>query len=903
MKNTKEKLIIIDGNALIHRSFHAIPPTLRDKNGRLTNAVYGFTSFLLKAVEELKPSYVILTLDRKSPTFRHEAYAEYKATRTKAPDELYEQIPLVKEVATVLNIPIFELDGFEADDLIGTLCYKLKKSDLQKIIITGDMDTLQLVRDDVNVYTMSRGMSDSILYDAEKVKERYGFGPDKIIEFKALRGDPSDNIPGVKGIGEKTATDLILNFSDLEGIYQAIEKKDSRIKERISGLLNEHKDNAFMSRELATINCEAPIEADLKKALYPNFKKDEALKIFGEFGFRSLVAKLSGGEKSNEEKALKENNKKKAEQGATHYSFIKSEKEKEYLLKEIEKEKFLAFDIVCEESLSNKKNIIGLGLALSGEKSFFLPFSENISEIKDIFSSPEIKKAGHDLKSAIRFLDENGIAINGIVFDSMVASYVLDPSRRQHDLNTIIFNEFGEEFGESENKKAGQLSLMPEKINIEELGKKSAKRADYVFRLQKILSTNLKEKELSEVFEDIEMPLVEVLADMEKNGIKIDLNPINDLSVKSAKTIKDLEKKIYKLAGKEFNINSTKQLKEILFEDLKISTKNIKKTKTGFSTAEDELDKMEDLHPIIPELKSYRETNKLLTTYLAPLPSLINKNDGRIHSSFNQTITSTGRLSSTDPNLQNIPARTEEGNIIRSAFIADKGFKLIGLDYSQIELRLAAHLSGDKKMIEAFNKGLDIHSATAAEINGVTLDEVTKDMRRAAKATNFGIIYGQGPHGLAMAAGISYAEATNFIKKYFLSYPDVKKMMDDLIEETRENGFSKTMFGRKRPLPEINSSIPPIRKAAERMAINAPLQGSAADIIKLAMINIYREIKNHPEEIRLLLQVHDELIFEVKEDKVEKYLPHLKKVMSEAAKLKVPLSVEGDSGNNWSELK
>lgn len=899
MKNTKEKLIIIDGNALIHRSFHAIPPTLRDKNGRPTNAVYGFTSFLLKAVEELKPNYIILTLDRKAPTFRHEAYAEYKATRTKAPDELYEQIPLVKEVAQALNIPIFELDGFEADDLIGTICNKLKKTDLQKIIITGDMDTLQLVRDDVNVYTMSRGMSDSVLYDAEKVKERYGFGPDKIVEFKALRGDPSDNIPGVKGIGEKTATDLILNFANLEGIYKAVDKKDLRIKERISGLLNEHKAAAFMSRELATINCEAPIEIDLKKATYPDFQAGEAVKLFGELGFRSLIAKLPNSANKQASK-LKTGEKKKKE---LSYHFIGDEKSKNNLLNKIEKDKYLAFDIVFEDSLSGKKTVIGLGISTDDKETYFLPWENNAAEIKKILADQKIKKTGHDLKSIIKTLNEEAIAINNIDFDIMIASYVLDPSRRQHDLSTIIFNEFGEDIVNHDDKKAGQLSLMPEKINIEDVGRKSALKADYIRNLQKTLTENLQKEDLFNIFQNIEMPLVQVLADMEKNGIKINLGPIKKLSEKTAVKIKTLEKKIYAMAGKEFNINSTKQLKEILFEDLKISTKNIKKTKTGFSTAEDELDKMEDLHPIITELKLYREANKLMTTYLNPLPSLINKKDGRIHSNFNQTITSTGRLSSTDPNLQNIPTRTEEGNLIRSAFVADNGCKLIGLDYSQIELRLAAHLSGDKKMIAAFNKGLDIHSTTAAEINGVKLEEVTKKMRRAAKATNFGIIYGQGPHGLAMAAGISYAEATNFIKKYFVSYPEVKKMMDDLIEDTRKNGFSKTMFGRKRPLPEINSSIPPVRKAAERMAINAPLQGSAADIIKLAMINIHQEIKEKPEEIRLLLQVHDELIFEVKEDKVEKYLLLLKKKMSEAVELKVPLSVEGGSGNNWSELK
>lgn len=901
MSKISEKLIIIDGNALIHRSFHAIPPTLRAKDGRLTNAVYGFTSFLLKAIDELKPNYIILTLDRKGPTFRHEAYAEYKATRTKAPDELYEQIPLVRDVANALNIPIFELDGFEADDLIGTICNKFKtNSGLQKIIITGDMDTLQLVNDEVGVYTMSRGMSDSVLYNTEKVKERYGFGPDKIIEFKALRGDPSDNIPGVKGIGEKTATDLILNFSNLEGIYKAVEKKDSRIKERILNLLIEHKAAAFMSRELATINCEAPIKPELKGALYPDFKVEKAVSVFGELGFRSLIPKLSASQSPTEDKVAKNN----LQDKKTLCIFVENEKDKELLFKKIKKEAYFSFSILCETLLGSKKKVLGFGLSFQVGEAYFLPYDKkDITKLKEIFEDKNIKKAGHDLKEAWKILREENIFVSNLGFDTMIASYVLDPSRRQHDLETIIFSEYGVETAIGETKKSGQLSLVPEKIDPKEVGQKFALRAEYVLRLQKILEARIKQEDLTFVFEDIEMPLIPVLAEMEKNGIKIDLEPIKKLSQETIKKLDLLEKKIYKFAGKEFNINSTKQLKEILFEDLKISTKNIKKTKTGFSTAEDELDKLEDLHPIIPELKIYREANKLLTTYLNPLPSLVHKDDGRIHSSFNQTITSTGRLSSTDPNLQNIPTRTEEGTLIRSAFVAEKGYVLASLDYSQIELRLAAHLSKDKKMIQAFSDGLDIHSATAAEINNVKLADVTKIMRRAAKATNFGIIYGQGPHGLAVAAGISYAEATNFIKQYFISYPSIKKMMDNFIEEARKKSFAKTMFGRKRPLPEINSSIPPIRKAAERMAINAPLQGSAADIIKLAMTKIYQEIKEVPEDIRLLLQVHDELIFEIKKDKVEKYLPQLEKIMSEAAKLKVPLLVEGGVGKNWGELK
>ena len=915
MSKNNKKLIIIDGNALIHRSFHAIPPTLRTKEGVLVNAVYGFSSFLLKALSEFKPEYVVLTLDKKGPTFRHESYSEYKATRVKAPDELYEQIPLIKRLAQAFDVPVFELSGFEADDLIGTICKLTENSNLEKIIITGDLDTLQLVNEKTKVYTMSRGLSDSILYDEEKIKERYGFGADKIIDYKALRGDPSDNIPGVKGVGEKSATELLLKFENLEGIYRAIEKKESGLKERTIELLETGRDNAFMSRELATINQEAPIEFNLEATLFNTFKTDEVFELFSEFEFRSLLVKVktlkdlltnkSGGSSlaTETEKDIKKEISIKGDKKATLTRLIKTKVEFSDLIKKIEKLQVFSFKIATTK-IGEKETIQGLSLTLKEAESFFIK-TESLSEFKKIFEDEKIKKIGHDLKTEYLLCKTLGMKLSGLYFDTMLASYLLSPNTRNHELGSLAFKELGldEKIETKSEQKNTQLSLELDGPDIEKISEQICRETDIIFRLKKVLNKRLEEENLLEVFNKIELPLIEVLAEMEVVGVLFDEKPIKTLGKKLDLKIKKLEQEIYQLAGEDFNINSTKQLKEILFEKLKISSVGIKKGKTGFSTADDELEKLLEAHPIISKLRDYREINKLITTYINPLPELVDKKTGRIHSHFNQAVTATGRLSSTDPNLQNIPARTEEGKIIRQAFIVAKDYLMLGLDYSQIELRLAAHLSGDKKMLSAFLNQEDIHRATAALINDVKLDEVTKKMRQEAKATNFGIIYGQGPHGLAQAASIPYYQAKDFIAKYFASYPGIKKAMDNSIAEAQEKGFTITLSGRKRPLPEINSSIPMIRKAAERIAINAPIQGGAADIIKMAMVNIYDLIKNDSENIRLLLQVHDELIFEVKKTKLDYYLPKIKKLMSEVIKLKVPLEVEGGASENWGDLK
>jgi len=933
MKKTSPKFIIIDGNALIHRSFHALPPTLTTKDGRQINAVYGFTSFILKAFLEVRPEFVVLTLDRPAPTFRHEEYAAYKATRTKAPDELYEQIPLVKEVAKVLDIPIFEKDGFEADDLIGTITKKAKEeTDWHSIVITGDMDTLQLIDDRTSVYTMSRGLNDSVLYGPAEVKERYGLTPAQIIDYKAIRGDVSDNIPGVKGIGEKGATELLQSFHTLDGVYAAVEKNNDKIKPRLRELLSADKDKAYLSQHLATIDRDVPLTMDWESLRLDSFDEDKAIALFQEFEFRSLLGKLklvknlhlTPADSETPAKTSAYPDKFARNLAEKKYTLIDNDKAFRSFLKELKKQKAFAVDTETEGLNPLDAQLLGLSFSWKKNEAYYLHlgaqttenkdlfnYNQNqetpgawLNELKEILADKQIKKYGHNLKFDRRVLRSGGIILQGIAFDSLIASYLIYPDNRQHNLDVVSFRELGWEKISTEEligktKDAIAFSQVP----AEKMCQYSGEDADCAWQLQTILSKKLKELKLDKLFNDLEIPLLSILADMEDAGIKLDPSPLHKLSKKLKTKLDELTVAAYRLAGEEFNLNSPKQLQHILFEKLELAQKGLKKTKTGLSTADDELEKLRGSHEIIPIIQQYRELSKLQNTYVTALPTMINPNDRRIHTNYNQTIAATGRLSSTDPNLQNIPTRTDIGTEIRAAFIAEKGYKLLSLDYSQIELRLAAHLSGDKKMTAAFKNQEDIHTATAAAINNLPPAEVTKSMRRAAKAVNFGILYGQGPHGLSQSAGISYAEARDFIDRYLQVYPGIKKMMDRFIDEARNKGYAETLFKRRRPLPDLDSDLPQIRHAAERMAINTPIQGTAADMIKQAMLDIDTYLAGHEDEIRLLLQVHDELIFEVKADKLEKYTDDLKKLMAKALPLSVPIIVEASAGDNWGELK
>lgn len=937
-KDKMEKLMIIDGNALIHRSFHALPPTMTTRDGIMTNAVYGFVSVLLKAIREFAPDYIALTLDRKAPTFRHREYAEYKATRIKAPDDLYKQIPLVKKVAEAFSIPLYEMDGLEADDLIGTIA-RAVDGNVEKIIVTGDLDTLQLINNQTKVFTMSHGLSDSLLYDEKTVKARYELAPEQLIDFKALRGDPSDNIPGVKGIGEKTAIELLKEFKTLDNLYQYAEKitdaAKSKIKPRILELLKQHKKEAYLSKKLATVKTDAPLHFKLADARFGDFNKEKVAQIFSELEFKSLLPRIKdlngGGEESKIKNSSLSTDKFARDQKMFKYYLVETTDDFRKFFGKLKKLDKFTFDTETSSFDPLTAELLGISFSWQEGQAYYLkirgakikektnnlfnyreqkkepagkhPWLENL---QPIFAAEKIKKSGHNIKFDLAVLKSAGLLVRGLEFDTMIASYLLNPGSRQHNLDAVAFSELGFE----KISKDDLLGKGREKISFAEVEEKklfvySCEDADFTNRLAKKLAPELKKQKLLKLFSEIEMPLIPVLARMEENGIKISRGFLHKKAKEFSERINKITKEIHKSAGVKFNINSTQQLREVLFEKLAIPVWGVKKGKTGLSTAAEELEKLKNSHPIIKLIQENRELEKLKNTYLDALPKLVNKKTGRLHTSFNQTITATGRLSSTEPNLQNIPARTREGQAIRRAFIADTGYKLVSFDYSQIELRLAAALSEDKKMTKAFLDGADIHTATAAEINQVSPEAVTKEMRREAKAINFGILYGQGPHGLSQAASIPYSRAQEFIEQYFLIYEGIKKFIEKTINQARERGYVETLFGRRRYLPEINSSVMQVKKAAERMAINAPLQGTAADLIKLAMIKIDQLIARKYEngEVKMLLQVHDELLFEIKESKLRETSKEIQKIMENVIKLKVPIAVDIKTGDNWGELE
>jgi len=930
MSKTKPKFLVFDGNALVHRSFHALPTTMTTKDGEIVNAVYGFASFLLKAIKEFKPAFVAVTFDLAAPTFRHKQFADYKAKRVKAPDELYAQLDRVKEVVRAFNIPIYEASGFEADDCIGTIT-ALAGNQVDTIIVTGDMDTLQLINSSTFVYTMSRGLSDSLLYDEKAVRERYGFGPEAQIDYKALRGDPSDNIPGVKGVGEKTATDLIKLFGSVDKLYQAIEKADAKlndIKPRILDLLKTHKHEALLSKDLATIRINAPIKFKLDDCRFGNFDEEKIINLFSHLEFRSLLNRLK--DLPVKDKTAKADGKFDRNQKNFDYKLVDNQKAFEEFLKLLKKQKAFAWDTETDSLDEINANLLGMSFCWQEGQAYFLKlrtksataktsqgnlFTKNedikskhhpwLKNLKPILENEQIKKYGHNLKFDIKVLASHDITIRGVEFDSMIAAYLLNPDNRQHNLDAVVFNELSfTKISKTDLLGEGRQKIDFTQVPTEKLSLYACEDADFAYRLVKVLSKKLKQEKLADLFNDLEMPLIEVLAKIELNGILIDPAYFKILDKKLDTELKKLQTKIWDSAGVNFNINSVQQLRTILFEKLKISTVGVGKTKTGLTTNAAALEKLKGEHKIIELLLDYRELNKLSTTYVKALPALINPTTGRVHTSFNQSVAATGRLSSTEPNLQNIPIKTDWGRQIRRGFVADKGKILASLDYSQIELRLAAHFSGDPTMIKAFQDGADIHLATASAINGVGLDKVTKEMRSAAKAINFGLLYGQGPHGLAQTAGLSYTEAKKFIDQYFKNFSHIKKYIDEALKQAREEGYVETILGRKRWLPEINSSVAMIAKAAERVAVNAPLQGSSADIIKLAMIKIDNLInKKFGDEIKLILQVHDELVFEMDKNLVKSVVPTLQEIMCSVVKLKVPLVVDAKIGDNWDEMK
>jgi DNA polymerase-1 len=875
-----EKLVLIDGNSIAFRAFFALPLLSNDK-GIYTNAVYGFTQMLLKILEEEKPTRMLVAFDAGKTTFRHKTYKEYKGGRQKTPPELSEQLPFIHELLDAMEIAHYEIEQYEADDIIGTLAKRAQENGWQVKIFTGDKDLLQLVDEKVTVSLTKKGITEVEEYDIRAVQERYGFSPEKIIDMKGLMGDNSDNIPGVPGIGEKTALKLLHQFGSLEAILDSIDEiSGKKMKER----LDENREQAEMSKKLAVIERDAPVEVSMDSLEYKDGLSEAAVNVFKELGFKSLLERLGADETGQEQTDLK----------ALDYEIVDEIQEKHFsspssLIVEVLNEAYHTGDI--------------LGFAVANETGRFFFKSEtalNSKVFQNWAEDAHSEKIVFDAKQAVVSLRRRGIALEGVSFDVQIASYLLNPSESNHDLAQIAkrkgFNQVSSD--EAVYGKGAKQKIPGTKTLADHL----VRKADVLKLLKEKFTKELKENDQYSLFAELEMPLSVVLGEMESIGVKVDVDRLKEMGEELQNQLEKIEKHIYELAGVEFNINSPKQLGEILFDKLNLPV--VKKTKTGYSTSADVLEKLQDKHEIIPEILHYRQLGKLESTYIEGLLKVVHHEDGKVHTRFNQVLAQTGRLSSIDPNLQNIPIRLEEGRKIRQAFIpSEKGWLMFASDYSQIELRVLAHISGDENLMEAFRKEMDIHTKTAMDVFHVSADEVTQNMRRQAKAVNFGIVYGISDYGLSQNLGITRKEAAEFIQRYFESYPKVKQYMDDIVAQAKRDGYVTTMLHRRRYLPEITSRNFNRRSFAERTAMNTPIQGSAADIIKKAMVDMAERLENEKLKARMLLQVHDELIFEAPENEIERLKEIVPEVMENAVALNVPLKADYAYGPTWYDAK
>ncbi|MCX7883855.1 MAG: DNA polymerase I [Caloramator sp.] len=856
----KKKLVILDCNSLLNRAFYALPPMITTK-GQPTGAIYGFTTMLLKIYDEIRPDYIAAAFDKAKITFRNEVYADYKAGRRKMPEELAAQFEPVKELLDAFNIGIFELEGYEADDIIGTIAKKYESNDLEVIIYTGDRDALQLVSDFTKVVITKKGITETDIYDKTFLMGKYGLEPKGIIDLKGLMGDSSDNIPGVPGVGEKTALKLLHEYKTLENIFN---NTDSISGKKLKESLIKYKEQAFLSKRLATIERNVPIDIDLKKIKTEDCDVSRIKEIFSKLEFNSLMNKI------HNIFVEKYNNK------LTYLDFkIKIFDEQIEIIEKIKEEKVFNFIF-----LKSDKSVDGMII----DGGYFVP-ENHIAAFKDIFESAHIVKNTYSAKQVYNYLNHKGIELNNLCFDAEIAAYILNPSENSYELEKILKNFTGITYNEKydDSKKIAALFI------------------DNFDSIKENMLNEISKYEMTELFFEVEMPLIKVLSNIELRGFKVNKKTLNEIGLQLSDEIDRLTKEIYNIAGEKFNINSPKQLGVILFEKLNLPV--IKKTKTGYSTDAEVLDELYDKNEIIEKILSYRQLVKLKSTYVDGLISCIFE-DEKIHSNFNQTVTATGRISSTEPNLQNIPIKMEQGRQIRKAFEpSTKDYVILSADYSQIELRVLAHVSKDANLIEAFINNEDIHKRTASEVFEIPIEEVTALQRSRAKAINFGIVYGLGDFSLSKDLKISRKEAKRYIDNYFKRYEGVRKYLDTAIEQGRKNGYVKTILNRIRYIPELNSSNKTLRAFGERLAMNTPIQGSAADIIKIAMVNVDKRLQSEGLKSRLLLQVHDELVIEVHKDELQYVSDLVKKEMEGAVKLLVPLIVDVKWGNDWYEAK
>ncbi|AHD07138.1 DNA polymerase I [Paenibacillus larvae subsp. larvae DSM 25430] len=885
---TMEKLIIIDGNSIANRAFYALP-LLSNSSGLHTNAVYGFTTMLLRLIEEEKPTHFLVAFDAGKVTFRHKEYKEYKGGRAKTPSELSEQFPLIKELLNAFGIRQFELEGYEADDIIGTLTRAADEKKKHVMLVSGDKDMLQLASDYVTVAITRKGISEVEHYGPKEIEEKYGLKPEQIIDMKGLMGDSSDNIPGIPGVGEKTALKLLHEYGSVESVLEHADELKGKMKEKVK----ENADLARMSKELATIFREVPMSTEWDELVYEGYEGPKLQEMFRKLEFKSLLEKLDFGNGETGKEAGKE-------EDPVPFEVIK-EDQLAVLEAVLDYIKAIHVEVVGENP--HHSDIAGLGL-YDGNKGYFLAFetlqSVNAEPIRQWLSDADKEKWIFDKHRAQLALSWKGIKLRGVSFDVLLASYLLDPTESTLTLSGVAgkYSVASLPADEQVFGKGAKFKLPEEHL----LGENLSLKAERVSRLVPVLKAKLEESGMQELYYELEHPLAGVLAEMELAGIKVDKESLKQLGTEISDQLKTIMDRIYEQAGMTFNINSPKQLGEVLFEKLQLPVQ--KKTKTGYSTDAEVLEKLAPYHDIVGDILHYRTLAKLQSTYVEGLLKEVRPDTGKVHTYYRQTIAATGRLSSQYPNLQNIPIRLEEGRKIRKVFVPSKpGWHILAADYSQIELRVLAHISGDEKLKEAFVKDMDIHTKTAMDVFGVSEAEVDANMRRSAKAVNFGIVYGISDYGLSQNLGITRKEASRFIEQYFSVFRGVRNYMDSIIREAKTQGYVTTLLQRRRYLPEINASNYNLRSFAERTAMNTPIQGTAADIIKLAMVQMDERLKQEKLKSTMLLQVHDELIFEVPEDELETIKKLVPEVMEQALSLDVPLKVEVDEGENWYEAK
>lgn len=887
-----KKIFLIDGSAFLYRAFHAIR-SLSTSKGHPTNATFGFTRILLKLLKDNSPEYAVVLFDVKGPTFRHKMYDQYKANRPPMPEELAVQIPDIKRIIAALNIPVVEKQGFEADDLVGTYSKLAQAKGFEVVMVTGDKDFIQLITDKCTLWDP---MKDTIK-DMENIKTDMGIEPGQFIDILGLAGDSSDNIPGVQGVGPKTAIKLITQFGSIENIYENLDSLKN--KKKLYENLSNSKEIVFLSRDLATIDTSVAVKEAIEDFKLKEFDMKKAFELFRELEFKTLAAEFA----------------QKADKSEKIYKLITTTRELEKLAQVLENKEIFAIDTETTSKHPMQAKLVGISFSFRENQGFYIPightFPDTVEQpdkeeilriFKPLLENPDIKKVGQNIKYDYIVLSNFGIVMQGIAFDTMIASYLLNPSIRGHSLDRIAMDLFGYKtiaYEEVAGKGKNQIGFS--QVPISQAVNYASEDADITFMAYQYFKKELKDQGLSELMENIEVPLITVLGNMELEGIKVDKNVLKHLSNIFALELKSLEKEIYSLAGEEFNINSSQQLGVILFDKLNLKTIKKTKKKTGYSTDVEVLTKLAQDHELPEKLLRYRTLAKLKSTYVDALQKLVNIETGRIHTSFNQTITVTGRLSSSKPNLQNIPIRKEEGRKIRKAFIPKEGHLLISADYSQIELRILAHYAEDEILMEAFRNGEDIHTRTALEVFQVLPQFVTKDLRNQAKTINFGIVYGMSGFRLANDLNISRKMATAYIDSYFKRYSGVKKFIDATIEETKKTCEVHTIFGRKRRLDDINSSNVHVRNFAQRAAVNTPIQGSAADLMKLAMIKMEAALEKNNMASKMLLSVHDEIIFETPFEEKDQLIDLAKSVMENVYPLKVPLEVNFGTGENWAQ--